>query len=76
LGVKRTSQHWSKMWIRLLPMQVKVERTDKTEYESFHELNIVIDEKSGLTLEALERLKRLDVQATRPKELTHITSDD
>jgi hypothetical protein len=59
----REDLFYSKMWIKLLPMHVKVESHKDVVYRTYEQLNIAFANK-GISLEAIEQLKRMDI--TRP----------
>jgi hypothetical protein len=62
----REDMFYSKMMIKLLPMKINVESHKDVVYKSYHELSVAFANKC-LSLEAIEKLKRLDLQAERPK---------
>jgi hypothetical protein len=62
---EREDMFYSKMMIRLLPMKINVESHKDVVYRSYHELSVAFANK-GLSLEAIEKLKKLDLQAVRP----------
>jgi hypothetical protein len=63
----REDTWWSKMWIRLLPMNIKVESHKDVVYRSYHELSVAFADR-GVSLESIEKLKQLDLKAERPKD--------
>jgi hypothetical protein len=64
---EREDIFYSKMWIRLLPMNTKVESHKNVVYRTYEELRVAYADK-GVSLEAIEKLKRLDLKAERPKD--------
>jgi hypothetical protein len=64
---ERLDTFYSKMWIRLLPMNIKVESHKDVVYKSYHELSIALADR-GISLESIQKLKELDLKAERPKD--------
>ena len=64
---EREDTFYSKMWIRLLPMNIKGESHKDVVYKTYHEL-IVAFANRGISLDAIQKLKQLDLMATRPKD--------
>ena len=64
---ERMDTFYSKMWIRLLPMNIKAESHKDVVYKTYHELSVAFANK-GVSLESIEKLKRLDLMAERPKD--------
>ncbi len=59
---------YSKMWIRMLPMNITVESKKDVVYRSYHELAVAFQDQ-GVSLDSIEKLKQLDLQALpRPKD--------
>jgi len=58
---------WSRMWIRLLPMTVNVAARKDVVYRTYQELSVAYANQ-GVSLEAIEKLKQLDLKAERPKD--------
>jgi hypothetical protein len=69
---ERLDTFYSKMWIRLLPMNTKGESHKEVVYRTYEELRVAFANK-GLSLEAIEKLKKLDLHAVRPppKQIEH-----
>jgi hypothetical protein len=62
-------EFYSKMWIKLLPMHINVQSHKDVVYRTYEELNIAFANK-GVSLEAIENLKRLDAdRPPRPPKL-------
>jgi hypothetical protein len=59
---ERLDTFYSKMWIRLLPMNIK-----DVVYKSYHELSIALADR-GISLESIQKLKEIDLKAERPKD--------
>jgi hypothetical protein len=64
---EREDTFYSKMWIRLLPMNIKAESHKDVVYKTYHELNVAFANR-GISLDAIQKLKQLDLMATRPKD--------
>jgi hypothetical protein len=60
---------YSKLWIKLLPIMLNVHSEVKREIKTYHELSIEIANR-GVSLDSIEKLKRLDLDAERPPEET------
>ncbi len=63
------STFYSKIWIRLLPMQLNVHAHKNVVYRSVQEVNQALGHR-GLSLETIERLKKIDL---RPDDVLDVT---
>ena len=63
---ERLDTFYSKMWIKLLPMSIKVESNENVVYKSYHEVSVALANQ-GLSLETIEKLKQINLQP-EPKD--------
>ena len=47
------------MYMKLLPMQVNVDKTENVVYKSYHEVSVALADH-GISLDSIEKLKQLD----------------
>ncbi len=59
---------------RLLPMQVRVDAFAQTVYKSYHEVSVALADH-GLSLEAIEKLKQIDLKP-EPKDEVKVSDGE
>ncbi len=50
---------YTKMWIKLLPMNIHVDSTKNVVYQSYHEVSVALADH-GISLDSIEKLKQLE----------------
>ncbi len=63
---------YSKIWIKLLPMQINVRAPKDVVYHSVQEINQALGQR-GLSLETIERLKQIDL---RPDDVIDVMPEN
>ena len=50
---------YTKMWIKLLPMDIRVDKTENVVYKSYHEVSVALADH-GISLDSIQKLKQLE----------------
>ena len=61
---ERLDTFYSKMWIKLLPMNIRPEGHKDVVYKSYEEVSIALADH-GISLDSIQKLKQLDLKAER-----------
>lgn len=69
---KRLDTFYTKIWIKLLPMNVGSEDHKNVPYPSIDEINAKFG-KAGMSLELLEKLRKMETNKPKPSE--HVRVD-
>jgi hypothetical protein len=56
---ERLDYFYTKMWIKLLPMNIHVESNKNVVYKSYHEVSIALADH-GISLDSIEKLKQIE----------------
>ena len=57
---------YTRMWIRLLPMQIRVEHKEDIIYKSYHEVSVALADH-GISLDSIQKLKEIEFKPPERK---------